>query len=285
MKISFKTIFAILAMVFLVISCRTSDTDGHIIPPTELDGLLKIKDLTNGTHIIEMYSISGTTKLGYNDIKLRIKNKATNQYEKNAIITWKPLMHMTSMSHSCPNSEVQKVTSDGTLYSGYIVFQMPENTTEYWDLKIDYTIDSSTYTATTVVSVPNETKKTVNAFMGIDNVKYVVAYIEPKSPKVAINEMVIGVWKMQDMMSFPVVDGYTVKMDPRMPGMGNHSSPNNVHATQSAAGKLYNGKLALTMTGYWKLNLQLAKADGSILKGEKVTDTNPASTLFFEIEF
>lgn len=287
MKFSFKTIFALLAMAFLVISCRTSDDDpiNAVNPNTEIEGLLKIKEVTNDTHVIELYSKSGTTTLGYNDIKLRIKNKSTNQYEKNATITWKPMMHMTSMMHSCPNSTVQKVTSDGSLYSGYIVFQMPENATEYWDLKIDYTIGSTTYTATTIINVPVETKKTVNSFMGSDGVKYVVAYIDPKSPKVATNDMTLGVWKMQDMNNFPVVDGYTVKVDPRMPGMGNHSSPNNVHATQTAAGKLYNGKLSLTMTGYWKINLQLVKGDGTVVAGQEVTDANPASTIFFELDF
>ena len=287
MKFSVKTIFALLAMAFLVISCRTSDDDpiNAVNPNTEIEGLLKIKEVTNDTHVIELYSKSGTTTLGYNDIKLRIKNKSTNQYEKNATITWKPMMHMTSMMHSCPNSTVQKVSSDGSLYSGYIVFQMPENATEYWDLKIDYTIGSTTYTATTVINVPVETKKTVNSFMGSDGVKYVMAYIDPKSPKVATNDMTLGVWKMQDMNNFPVVDGYTVKVDPRMPGMGNHSSPNNVHATQTAAGKLYNGKLSLTMTGYWKINLQLVKGDGTVLAGQEVTDSNPASTIFFELDF
>ena len=252
---------------------------------TELEGLLKIKEVTNDTHIIELYSKSGTTALGYNDIKLRIKNKSTNQYEKNATITWTPVMHMIAKSHSCPNSTVQKVSSDGALYSGYIVFQMPENESEYWDLKIDYTIGGNNYTVKTVVSVPVETKKTVSAFMGSDNVKYIVAYVEPKTPKVATNDMVLGVWKMQDMNNFPVVDGYTVKIDPRMPSMGNHSSPKNVNATQTAAGQLYNGKLSLTMTGYWKINLQLAKADGTILKGEEITDQTQSSSIFFEIEF
>ncbi|MGA9213374.1 hypothetical protein [Kaistella sp.] len=287
MKFSFKTIFALLAMAFLVISCRTSDDDpiDPTNPNSEIEGLLKIKEITNDTHIIELYSKSGATNLGYNDIKLRIKNKSTNQYEKSATVKWTPLMHMTMMTHSCPNSAVQKVTSDGSLYSGYIVFQMPGNASEYWDLKIDYTIGTNDYTATTVIDVPVSAKQTVSSFIGSDNVKYVVAYIEPKSPKVAINDMVLGVWKMQDMMTFPVVDGYTVKVDPRMPGMGNHSSPNNVNATQSAAGKLYNGKLSLTMTGYWKINLQLAKADGTILAGQEVTETNLASTIFFEIDF
>ena len=287
MKFSFKTLFALLAMAFLVISCRTSDDDSIEIvnPNSEIEGLLKIKEVTNDTHIIELYSKSGATNLGYNDIKLRLKNKATNQYEKNATITWKPIMHMTSMMHSSPNSAVQKVTSDGSLYSGFFVFQMPGNATEYWDLKIDYMVGSNSYTATTVINVPAETKKTVNAFMGSDGVKYIVAYIEPKSPKVAVNDLTVGVWKMQDMMNFPVVDGYTVKVDPRMPGMGNHSSPNNVHPTQTVAGKLYNGKLALTMTGYWKINLQLAKPDGTVLGGQEVTETNLASTIFFEIDF
>ena len=287
MKYSFKTIFALLAMAFLVISCRTSDDDpiDPVNPNTEIEGLLKIKEVANDTHIIELYSKSGATNLGYNDLKLRIKNKVTNQYERNATITWTPVMHMIAKSHSCPNSTIQKVSSDGSLYSGYIVFQMPGNESEYWDLKIDYTIGANNYTAKTVVSVPVETKKTVSAFMGSDNVKYIVAYIDPKTPKVAINNMTVGVWKMQDMMNFPVVDGYTVKVDPRMPGMGNHSSPNNVHATQAAAGKLYTGKLSLTMTGYWKINLQLAKPDGTILGGQEVTDTNLASNLFFEIDF
>lgn len=274
-------------MAILVISCRTTEDDpiGPVNPNTEIEGLFKIKDVTNDTHIIELYSKTGTTALGYNDIKLRIKNKATNLYEKNATISWKPLMHMTSMSHSCPNSAVAKVSADGSLFSGYIVFQMPENATEYWDLKIDYTIGTTTYTATTVINVPVATKQSVSSFMGTDGVKYVVAYIDPKSPKVAVNDLTVGVWKMQDMMNFPLVDGYTVKVDPRMPGMGNHSSPNNVNPTQTAAGKMYNGKLSLTMTGYWKINLQLAKADGTILKGETITEATPASSIFFEIEF
>ena len=277
-----------MAMAFFIVSCRTSDADeplNPVNPTSETDGLHKIKDISNDTHIIELYSKTGTTQLGYNDLKLRIKNKTTGQYEKNAVINWKPMMHMTSMAHSCPNSEVRKISADGTMYEGYIVFQMPENSTEFWDLTINYTIGNSVYSATSVVSVPPAAKKTVSAFMGSDNVKYIVAYIEPRTPKVAVNDMVLGIWKMQDKLTFPVVDGYQVKVDPRMPGMGNHSSPNNVPATQTAPGKFYAGKLSLTMTGYWKLNLQLLNSAGSVLKGEEVTEANPASSIFFEIEF
>lgn len=281
MKISFHTlIFAILISLF-AISCRTSEDP--IEPKSNTENLVKIKDITNDTHVIELYSATGTTTLGYNDLKLRIKNKSTNQYENNATISWTPLMHMTMMTHSCPKSTVSKL--ENNLYGGYIVFQMPQNATEYWDLKIDYIINGVNYTATSVIDIPVSSKQKVSSFMGTDNVKYVVAMIDPKSPKVAVNDMTVGVWKMQDMMTFPVVDGYTVKIDPRMPGMGNHTSPNNVDATQILAGQMYKGKLSLTMTGYWKINLQLAKADGTVVKGEPITDAVTASSIYFELEF
>lgn len=281
MKTSIKYLVAIFAIAFTFVSCSNDDET----TVNELDGITKIKEITNDTHTIELYSQMGSLEQGYNEISLRIKDNTTDKYIKNAEVSWAPVMHMTSMSHSCPYSAVEKVTENGTLYSGYIMFQMAQNETEYWDLKIDYTIDEVTYTITEVIDVPASAKRKVNTFMGSDGTKYLVALIEPNTPKVAINNMQVGVWKMQNMMTFPVVDGYTVKIDPRMPSMGNHTSPNNVHATQATTGGLYDGKLSLTMTGYWKINLQLANAEGTVLKGEEITETVTASSIFFEIEF
>ncbi|WP_322550037.1 hypothetical protein [Flavobacterium psychraquaticum] len=283
MKTSIKYIVALFAMASTFVSC--SDNENDVIPVNELAGITKIQEITNDTHTIELYSNKAGLEQGYNDISLRIKNNATNTYEKNAAVSWKPLMHMTSMMHACPYSAVEKVTENGTLYKGYIMFQMAQNATEYWDLKITYTINGVEYNATSVIDVPAATKRRVTTFMGSDNVKYLVALVEPTTPKVAINDLKIGVWKMESMMNFPVVDGYTVKIDPRMPSMGNHSSPNNVNATQSLAGGLYNGKLSMTMSGYWKINLQLANALGTVLKGEEITTSVEASSIFFEIEF
>ena len=274
----------ILPLVLLTIfaSC-TSDNDDTTVD--ELEGLTKFKEITNTTHTIELYKHMGGLEQGFNEISLKIKDKATNQYIKNATVTWMPMMHMMTKNHSCPKSPITKVSTDGLVYEGYIVFQMAQNATEYWDLKIDYSINGTAYTMTSVIDVPASAKQKVSSFMGSDNVKYIVAYVDPHHPKVGINDMVVGVWKMQDMMTFPVVDNYKLKVDPRMPSMGNHSSPNNVDATQIGVGDLYKGKLSLTMTGYWKLNLQLLNASGTVLKGETITDAVPASSIYFEIEF
>ena len=274
-------IFFLITLTLLT-SCSSDDDS---TPVNELDGLVKVKDFTNDSHVVELYTTSGTTQQGYNDITLRIKDKTSNSYIQNAIIEWMPVMHMMTMTHSCPKSTVEKTTTEGTLYNGYIVFQMPQNETEYWDLKIDYTINGVNYTVTDIVDVPASQKRVVSSFMGTDNIRYIVALIDPKNPKVALNDMTVGIFKMENMMNFPIVNQYKLKIDPRMPSMGNHGSPNNVDLTQSASTGLYNGKLSLTMTGYWKINLQLLNASNEVLKGEAITDTNEASSIYFEIEF
>lgn len=273
----------ILPLVFITII--TSCTNNDSVPVNELEGKTKFKEITNANHTIELYKHMGGLEQGFNEIALKIKDNATNQYITNATVTWTPLMHMSMMTHSCPKSAVTKVSTAGSVYEGYIVFQMAQNATEYWDLKIDYTINGTAYSMTSVIDVPASAKQRVTSFTGSDGVKYVAAYVDPHHPKVGINDMVAGVWKMQDMMNFPVVDNFKLKIDPRMPSMGNHSSPNNVDLTQSVSGDLYNGKLSLTMTGYWKINLQLLNASGTVLKGETITDAVPASSIYFEIEF
>jgi hypothetical protein len=271
-----------LVMVTILASCSS---DNETPATNELEGLTKFKEIANTTHTIELYKNGSGLEQGFNAIALKIKDKTTNQYIENATITWTPVMHMTMMTHSCPKSAIDMTSTDKSVYKGYIVFQMAQNTTEYWDLKIDYTINGSSYTVTSVIDVPASAKQRVSTVTGSDNVKYVVAYVEPSSPKVGVNDMKALVFKMQDMMTFPAVDGYSLKLDPRMPSMGNHSSPNNVDLSQTAATGFYNGKLSLTMTGYWKLNLQLVNASGTVLKGEAITDAVTASSLYFEIEF
>ncbi len=276
--------YTLLFLLGTMISCSSDDNNSTTPVTSELEGISKIQEIANDTHVIELYNAKGNLEQGYNAISLRIKNKTTNEYEKNATINWKPIMHMTAMMHSCPTSEIVKTASKETLYNGYIVFQMAQNDTEYWDLTIDYTIDNITYTATAVIDVPASAKQRVTSFMGSDNQRYIIAMIEPNTPKVAINNATFGLFKMENMMNFSIVDGYKIKVDPRMPSMGNHGSPNNVDLTQMDD-NLYHGKLSLTMTGYWKINLQLVNTSNEVIKGETITETTQSSSIYLELEF
>ena len=141
------------------------------------------------------------------------------------------------------------------------------------------------YSASSEIDVEMSDKRKVSVFMGEDGTKYILALMEPFQPEVKINDVSMGLYKMENMFSFPVVKDYKIELDPRMPGMDNHSSPNNEDLIYSSEDQIYRGKLSLTMTGYWVLNLRLLDASGSLVKGEVIDENNPKSSLFLELEF
>jgi hypothetical protein len=280
-----KTIKLILSIFLISISltsCSDNDENNEVDPLTELNMLASVQA---NSHTIELYSDQSQFTVGYNELFVRIKDDATESYISDAQITWNPVMHMTSMMHSCPKSEVSK-TDDASVYTGFIIFQMPGNDTEYWDLTINYTVNGESYTVTEQIEVkaPLDGMQRVSVFTGSDNARYVLAMM-PLEPKVAVNDFSALLYKMESMMVFSPVLNQTIALDPRMPSMGNHSSPNNVDLTYNTTDNRYDGKLALTMTGYWKLNLKLINESGEVLKGEDITETNLSSSLYLEIEF
>lgn len=279
----FKYIVSILFVALFATSCSTDDNDESII--NEVEGLVKIQEITNSTHTIELYNQSGMFKTGFNNISIRIKENATNTYVEDASISWLPMMQMPKMQHSCPKSAISKVEGKDTVYDGYFVCQMTNLDGSGWSLTLDYTINDVDFMVTDTIKVMQSEKQNVTSFKGSDDNSYIIALIAPNTPKIAVNKLKVGLFKMETMLSFPEVKNYKITLNPRMPGMGNHSSPNNTDLIYSAADQMYHADLSLTMTGYWILNLKLFNAENEILKGEDVTDTNEKSSLYLELEF
>ncbi|WP_157208868.1 hypothetical protein [Mariniflexile maritimum] len=276
-----KYIIPILIISLFSVACSTDDdTDVN-----ELEGLTKVQELSNNTHSIELYTANGQFSTGYNAISIRIKDNVSNTYIENASLTWNPVMQMPTMQHSCPKSTVAKVSGKTTVYEGYIIYQMANLDGSGWSLSVNYTVNGVSYDATGTIVVKQAAKQNVTSFMGSDNKRYIIALLEPKMPKIGNNKMVVGLYKMENMMSFPVVENYTITLDPRMPSMENHSSPNNTDLTYKADDTMYHGNLSLTMTGYWVLNLKLLNAQNEVLKGENITLETVKSSLYLELEF
>ncbi|MDO5979312.1 hypothetical protein [Flavivirga spongiicola] len=276
-------ILPILFISLFTIACSTDDNDTPIID--EIEGLVKIQEIKNNDHTIELYNKTGKFNTGYNHVTIRVKDNTNDSYFENANISWMPMMQMPSMQHSCPKSAIVKASNKKTLYEGFVIYQMTNSDGSGWSLTFEYTIDNTEYTATNTISVTQSEKQNVAAFMGSDGKKYIVALIKPKEPIIGINDLMVGLYKMESMMSFPIVQDYKILLDPRMPGMGNHSSPNNTDLSYNATDSMYHGDLSLTMTGYWVLNLKLKNSENTVLKGEDVTDQNTQSSLYLELEF
>ena len=271
-------------LITLFASCD-SDDDEIVAQVSETENLQKIQELSNTNHTVEVYTKSGAFYTGYNDISIRIKNNTDNTYFETFSIDWMPMMNMGSMNHSCPKSSITKVTGKSTLYNGNLVYQMTGMDESGWTLKFMYTIENVDYMVEEEITVIQSSRQNVTTFTGGDSVKYIAAIIEPTTPAIAINDLKVGLYKMESMMMFPSVADYTIGLDPRMPSMGNHSTPNNTDLTYNALDKMYHGNLSLTMTGYWVLNLKLMDTNDTLLKGEDVTDVNPQSSLYLELEF
>lgn len=280
-----KYTFAILILSISFVSC-SDDDENTPVEVNPVEGLTMIYEIPAADHTVQIYSEKQSLEVGYNEISFRIKDLASNEFVTNAAPTWMPMMHMETMSHSAPHTILSNA-EESTVYKGYIVFQMASNGTEYWEVMLNYNLNGQTKEQPIRVSVaqPADGLNKTQIFMGSDNTRYILAYVNPKDPKVAINDLQAVLYKMENMMTFPLVENYKITVDPRMPGMGNHGSPNNVDMTYNAATKMYNGKLSLTMTGYWKINLKLINENGEVLKGEDVTELNPESSLYFELEF
>ena len=279
-----KYIFYLLFIALFASACSTDDDE---TPQTinEIEGLIKIQDIVNTNQTIELYSKTGTFQTGYNDVSLRIKNNSDQSYIENASISWMPMMQMPTMQHSSPHSTIIKVSDKKTLYKGSVVYQMTNTDGSGWSLSFNYSIDNVDYLISEDISVTQAAKQNVTSFMGADNKRYIVALIEPLEPIIGINDLMIGLYEMENMMSFPSVENYKIMLDPRMPGMGNHSSPNNTDLSFNADDIMYHGNLSLTMTGYWVLNLKLLNVSDDLLKGEHVTTENEKSSLYLELEF
>lgn len=269
-------------MSFAVLSCTTEDNETEI---NEVEGLTMVQELSNNTHTIELFNANGKFLTGYNAISIRVKDKVSNTYIENASITWNPVMQMPTMQHSCPKSTIIKATGKTTVYDGFIIYQMANLDGTGWSLTVNYTINDVAYSVTDTITVMQAENQNVTTFTGSDSKRYIIALIEPKTPKIAINKLKVGLFKMETMMSFPVVENYTITLDPRMPSMGNHSSPNNTNLTYNSEDAMYHGDLSLTMTGYWVLNLKLLNTQNEVLKGEAVTTENIQSSLYLELEF
>lgn len=276
-----KIVFVAFATLSVIlVSCKPEKPTPT--PVVETEGLTKVQEMSDDTYTVEIYTKTGAFQLGYNAVYLCLKDKATGNYKQNVTFSWSPLMKMMSMEHACPKSDIKLVANKLTLYSGYLVFQMPENTDEHWKLTVNYTVDGANGSVTSQISVPNSTNKNVVSFTGSDSKKYILALIEPQKPAVTQNDMVFGLFQMENMMSFPIVKNYSIAVDPRMPDMGNHSSPNNVNPVYSSTDDFYHGKLSLTMTGMWRLNFIVKNDADEVLKGEAV-DGETGSSLYLDI--
>ena len=230
-----------------------------ITDPTE--NLIAIGSGVNNGYLIEVFS-DDSLMTGYNKLYVRVKNNATEEVLNGFTITFAPMMDMGTMQHAAPVENPGKADADG-LYEGAVVFIMP-STAGTWTLGVhaeDAQGNVADIDLIPMVGMPAEAR-ILSFESDIDASKLFVSLCVPRNPEVGLNDFELAVHKKESMMSFPPLDGLTIKIEPEMPSMG-HGSPNNVDPVSVGNGH-YLGKVNFTMTGYWKVNLTILQGQDTV---------------------
>ena len=103
----------------------------------------------------------------------------------------------------------------------------------------------------------------------VGNDTYYLSLVNPNDWKTGTNAIQAYISKKSSPATTPyavAAETFTVEIDPRMPDMGNHTSPGNVALAKQPNGS-YQGSINLTMTGLWRIHLTVKDAQGNVVAG------------------
>lgn len=271
-----KKLYAFVFLLALLAACKKDVDNKNITDPKE--GLQKIS---------EAYALGGSTKVelwaksnlstGHNQLFIALYDSISNQIINKAEVKVLPVMDMEmngmKMSHSAPCVQPENDRAENTLFPFGTVFTMPGNTEQSkWSFEVTVKRDGQAKTAKAKLGlkVGPSSPDRVKMLTTTDGDKLVVACFFPGISKVGINELEMIVYRQRDKMNFLPAEDYLLGITPEMPAMG-HGSPNNINPVYTKNG-VYKGKVNFTMTGDWRINLEL-------VRGEQKSNT------FFDLSF
>lgn len=304
-----KIFIRIVAIFLLTTACTIDKTDYESETNTVVPDDYEFKEVVSmdkENYHVSIEALHGKLYKGYNEVRLKITDINTKENVQEGKVTFLPVFTtLEGDKESCPNQYDMVYDKTEKFYKGFSVFTQ-ESTLGDWKININFTDNNQQISLIQHVTVERQTNKNLNmtSFVASDTENYIIALVGPLKPKVAENELIAAIYKLDSSNltkneddsifkdKYVLVDDYTLLLDPRMPepSMGNHSSPHNQDLVQKENG-FYYGVVNYTMTGNWTLNFILLNQSGRILKGTQVpTDFTPGiegkkSELFIDTLF
>jgi hypothetical protein len=256
MKFAFiKTILSLLFIFFAAASFFScSDQDIEAVPTAGL------------TKISEAYALGAAAKVevwaaeelfaGYNQLYFALYDSVTDQAISDSHIHIRPIMNMQTMSHSCPVEEPES-ESVNKLFPAAVIFTMPSSDMGSWKLetKIHNHLNGLSGNASFDINIKSTSPSQVVSFQASSGERFYLSYRFPEKQKVGINDFEVIVFTSIDGKFVPA-ENLTMTVTPEMPSM-DHGSPNNEDPVHVGKGH-YKGKANFTMTGEWRLQLDLS---------------------------
>jgi len=247
----------------------------------------ELTTVVDGKYNVYVYTKTGTFHTGYNELYFVSTKKETGNYIKDLTVTSNtPLMYMSKMNmyHSTPVSDKSRIVNYDYLAVKRVWVSFLMNSSENGSWTYSYEVDvlgksGGVEKKDIVVNALPEGQVWLKSFKVGDDT-FFLSLVNPTNWKTGTNEIRAYVSKKNDPITTPYAlasETFTVDIDPRMPDMGNHTSPNNTPLVKQEDGS-YLGTINLTMTGLWRIHLKVKDADGNIVAGGE-----DQSTLYWDV--
>lgn len=201
-----------------------------------------------------------------------------------------PLMHMAQMDmwHSTPVSGAVETFDDGILAvkHGWVSLLMNTSDAGEWVFSYEVSVLNSKggveQTTIDVEALPDGQDWLKSFKVGDDT--YYLSLVNPTEWQTGTNTIKAYISKKGSTSTVPyglATETFTIDIDPRMPDMGGHTSPDNTPLTRQSDDS-YQGIINLTMTGLWRIHLTVRDAEGNIVAGgDNLKDGR--SSLFWDV--
>ena len=241
----------------------------------------------DGKYNVYVYTKTGSFHTGYNEIYFVSTKKETGNYIKELTVTGHtPLMFMSKMNmyHSTPVSEKSRIVNYDYLAVKrvWVSFLMETSDAGSWTYSYEVNVlgkSGGVEKKDIVVNALPDGQSWLKSFK-VGNDTYYLSLVNPIDWKTGTNEIKAYVSKKSTPATTPYLpasETFTIDIDPRMPDMGNHTSPGNTPLLKQDDGS-YKGTINLTMTGLWRIHLKVKDNEGNVVAGGE-----EGSTLFWDV--
>ena len=241
----------------------------------------------DGKYNVYVYTKTGSFHTGYNEIYFVSTKKETGNYIKELTVTGHtPLMFMSKMNmyHSTPVSEKSRIVNYDYLAVKRVWVSFLMETSDAGSWTYSYEVDVLGKTGGVekkdiVVNALPDGQVWLKSFKVGDDT-FFLSLVNPTDWKTGTNTIKAYVSEKSNPITTPyalAAETFTVDIDPRMPDMGNHTSPNNTPLVKQEDGS-YQGTINLTMTGLWRIHLKVKDYEGNVVAGG-----DESSTLFWDV--
>ena len=213
----FRTLVVYAIVISAVMACDPQNNDEPILEAEP------ISTTSIGGYSIELLS-DETLATGFNQLYWRI-SKDGKLVEANSFSAV-PIMHMTSMSHSCPYTSPVLQPEFEQVYSSSAHFIMPSGQIGYWEFQVSFTTQQEELIEGTV-AIEVASYWGLNSTQGSDGTRYFITWNKPSVPKSGNQDWELFIHKRESVMSFLPVTNAELSVYPYMDmgGGEGHSTP------------------------------------------------------------